>query len=145
MKVIDIEVARTIPAPAEMVFDVWMNPNSPGSIWFGAEKVILNATVDGLFYWAVQHEGRAWPHYGRFLGIDRPNSLEHTWVSEATKGLESVVSISFEPRGDETEVRLRHSGIPDDEMGRKHKDGWTWCLSMLAERFASAPVTAVTA
>jgi hypothetical protein len=36
---------------------------------------------------------------------------------------------------------LRHAGVPDDEMGRRHKDGWTWVLSMLAERFVSAPVT----
>jgi hypothetical protein len=34
---------------------------------FGAELTILNPVVDGLFYFAVKHEGRTWPHYGRFL------------------------------------------------------------------------------
>jgi len=58
-------------------------------------------------------------------------------VSEATKGVESVVAVTFEPRGTGTEVTLRHSGVPDDEMGRQHKDGWTWVLSTLAERFLS--------
>ena len=80
-----------------------------------------------------------WPHYVRFLRVDRPRSVEYTWVSEATKGVESIVEVTFEPRGDQTEVTLRHSGVPDDELGRQHKDGWTWILSMLAERFASNP------
>ncbi|HEY3456580.1 MAG TPA: SRPBCC family protein [Bryobacteraceae bacterium] len=74
-------------------------------------------------------------HYGRFVQIERPRHVEYTWVSEATKGLESIVAVTFETRGDQTEVTLRHSGVPDDDMGRQHKEGWTWVLSMLAERF----------
>jgi uncharacterized protein YndB with AHSA1/START domain len=137
MNLTDITVARTIPASAEKVFDIWMNPKSPGGPWFGAERVILNSVVDGLFYIAVKHEGRIWPHYGRFLQIDRPRRVEYTWVSEATKGAESIVTVTLEPRGDATEVTLRHSGVPDDEMGRQHKEGWTWILSTLAEGLAS--------
>jgi|UPI00037D5DAE uncharacterized protein YndB with AHSA1/START domain len=143
MKTTEIEIARTIPAPAADVFDVWLDPKSPGGPWFGAERVILNPVVDGLFYVAVQHEGKKWPHYGRFLRIDRPQNVEYTWVSEATKGLESTVAVTFESRGNQTEVTLRHTGVPDDEMGRQHKDGWAWILSMLAERFGShAPAPA---
>jgi len=133
----EMTVTRTIPASAEKVFDLWMNPKSPGGPWFGAERVILNPVVDGLFYIAAKHEGRTWPHYGRFLQIDRPRRIEYTWVSEATKGVESVVSLTMEPRGEDTEVTLRHSGVPDDEMGRQHKDGWTWILSTLAEGLAA--------
>jgi uncharacterized protein YndB with AHSA1/START domain len=87
MTLTDITVTREIPAPADKVFDVWIDPKSPGGPWFGAERVILNPVVDGLFYIAVKHEGRTWPHYGRFLRIDRPRVVEHTWVSEGTKGL----------------------------------------------------------
>jgi uncharacterized protein YndB with AHSA1/START domain len=136
MKLTDITVSRAIPAAAEQVFDVWMDPKSPGGPWFGGERAIVNPVVDGLFYLAVSHEGRTWPHYGRFVTVDRPRRVEYTWVSEATKGVESIVAVSFEPRGDQTEVTLRHSGVPDDDMGRKHEEGWTWMLSMLAERFA---------
>jgi len=92
--------------------------------------------VDGLFYLAVKHEGRTWPHYGRFLQIERPRVVEYTWMSEATKGAESIVTVTMEARGDQTEVTLRHSGVPDDEMGRQHKDGWTWVLSALADALA---------
>jgi len=137
MKLVDITVVRRIPASTERVFDAWMNPNSPGGPWFGAERAIINPQVDGLFYLAVKHEGRTWPHNGRFIEIDRPRRVQHTWVSEATKGVESVVTVTMEARADETDVTLRHSGLPDDEMGRQHKDGWTWILSMLAEGLAA--------
>ena len=61
MKLIDIAVTRAIPAPVENVFDVWIDPKSPGGPWFGAKP----------FYFAVEHEGRTWPHYGRFVLIKR--------------------------------------------------------------------------
>jgi|HubBroStandDraft_4_1064222.scaffolds.fasta_scaffold08484_4 uncharacterized protein YndB with AHSA1/START domain len=137
MNLTDLTVSRTIPAPAEKVFDVWISPKSPGGPWFGADRVILNPVVDGLFYLAVKHEGRTWPHYGRFLQIERPRVVEYTWMSEGTKGAESIVTVTMETRGDQTEVTLRHSGVPDDAMGRQHKDGWTWVLSTLEEALAS--------
>jgi len=137
MKLTDITVARTISASAEQVFDVWIDPKSPGGPWFGSDRVILNPVVDGLFYLAVKHEGRTWPHYGRFLQIERPRVVEYTWMSEATKGAESIVTVSMEPKREETEVTLRHSGVPDDEMERQHKEGWEWVLSALAEGFAA--------
>lgn len=132
----DVTVARTIPALAEEVFDLWMDPKRPGGPWFGAERLILNPVVDGLFYLAVKHEARIWPHYGRFLQIDRPRRIEHTWMSEGTKGAESIVTVTIEPRGDNTEVTLHHAGIQDDETGPQHKDGWNWLLSMLADAIA---------
>ena len=137
MNLIDITVSRTIPASPEKIFDVWIDPKSPGGPWFGAERAILNPVVDGLFYHAVKWEGRTWPHYGRFVEIDRPRRIKHTWMSEATKGAESTVTITLEPRGDQTEVTIHHAGVPDDETGRRHKDGWTWILSALEQGMAA--------
>jgi uncharacterized protein YndB with AHSA1/START domain len=145
MKLTDLTVTRMIPAPPAAVFDVWMDPKSPGGPWFGAERTIINPVVDGLFYFAVKHEGRSWAHYGRFLKIERPQQVEYTWMSEATKGVESIVALTFKAQGEQTEVTLRHTGVPDDEMGRQHQDGWTWVLSMLAERFAAKPPAATPA
>jgi hypothetical protein len=54
MKQIDVTVTRAIPAPVENVFDVWMDPKSPGGPWFGAERLIVNPLVDGLFYIALK-------------------------------------------------------------------------------------------
>jgi uncharacterized protein YndB with AHSA1/START domain len=136
MKTLDFTVSRMIRGSADEVFDVWLDPGSPGGLWFGVERVIVNPVVDGLFYHVVRHEGRLWPHYGRFIRLDRGRAIEHTWMSEATRGLESIVTITFAPREGGTEVTLRHANVPDDEMGRSHKDGWAWYLDVLAERFS---------
>ena len=142
MKLTELTVARTIAASADKIFDIWIDPASPGGPWFGASRLLIDVKVDGLFYFSVEHEGRTWPHYGRFVKIERPGAdgaglIEYTWMSEATQGAESVVTVSFQPLGDETEVTLRHTGVPDDAMGRRHAEGWTWMLNMLAERFAT--------
>jgi uncharacterized protein YndB with AHSA1/START domain len=137
MNLTEVTVSRTIAASADRVFDVWMDSTSPGGPWHGAARLIINPTVDGLYYLLVNHEGRAWPHFGRFTEIDRPHVVGYTWMSEGTKGIETLVRVTFEARGEQTEVTLCHSGMPDDEMGRGHKEGWTWVLSMLADRFAA--------
>ncbi|MDB4955752.1 MAG: hypothetical protein JWO36_3321 [Myxococcales bacterium] len=136
MKMIDVSVSRLIPASPEAVFDVWLDAKNPGGPWFGTERVILDPKVDGLFYHSVAHEGRSWAHYGRFTVIERPRRIEHTWVSEATRGHESVVAVTLEPRDGKTEVKLRHTGVPDDEMGRGHEAGWKWMLEALEQQFA---------
>ena len=137
MNLTEVTVSRTIPASAEKVFDMWMNPKGPGGPWFGVERLIFNPSVDGLFYSLVKHQGSMHPHYGRFIRIERPYHIEHTWMSKGTKGEESVVSITLEPRGDDTEMTIRHSGVPDDELGRQHKDGWGFILAALAQGLAA--------
>ena len=137
----DLTMSRTIPASPGAVFDVWLDPKSPGGLWYGCERVIINPVADGLFYNVFEHQGRSWPHYGRFVRIDRPHRIEHTWVSEATQGLETFVTLTLEARDAHTQVTLRHTGLPDAEAVRKHEDGWTSMLSALDEHFAVAEAT----
>jgi uncharacterized protein YndB with AHSA1/START domain len=132
----ELTVTRIIPARPQEVFDVWLDSKSPGSPWFGVAKAIVSPVVDGLFYHLVQFEGCDWAHYGRFMAIERPHRIQHTWLSQATRGLESIVTLYFEAQGDETLVKLHHANLPDDEWGLRHKDGWHFVLSMLGERFA---------
>jgi hypothetical protein len=97
---------------------------------------IVQPVVDGLFYHVVRFEGHDWAHYGRFVKLDRPSRIEHTWVSEATRGLESRVSLTFEPQADGTLVTLHHENLPEDDMGRRHREGWGFVLDAIAVRFA---------
>ena len=60
-KTIEVRVERTIPAPRSEVFDAWLDPKIPGTPWNAAEKFILDAKVDGLFYWMLKGTS----HYGR--------------------------------------------------------------------------------
>ena len=139
MKTIYVTVSRVIRASAERLYDLWTDPKSPGGPWFGVAKLIIDPRVDGLFYFAVAHEGRTWAHYGRFVTLERPRTIAYTWMSESTQGLESTVTITLTTRDEGTELTLVHAGVPDDAQGRQHADGWTWMLSMLADRFGAQP------
>jgi uncharacterized protein YndB with AHSA1/START domain len=92
--------------------------------WNMAEKFLLNPTVDGFFYWAV----KGTPHYGRFTAVERPDRIQHTWMSPNTSGLESTVTVTFKGKGKDTLMTLVHSGLPDTDGGRSHEKGWNFFL-----------------
>jgi uncharacterized protein YndB with AHSA1/START domain len=135
IKQLDVTVSRTISGPPEDVFDAWLNPEVPGTIWNDCEQLILQPKVDGLFFHSVEHRDRLWAHYGRFIALERGRTIQHTWMSEATQGLESVVTITLKAAGEGTEFVLQHTGLPDDDMGRTHETGWTYITSQLAAHF----------
>src|SRR6476661_6493043 len=91
---IEINLNRMIDASPDEVFETWLDHTSPGSPWFGVPKVILNPPkVDSLFYSMYQIEGREIAHYGRFIALEKPRTIQYTWVSEATHGMESVLTL----------------------------------------------------
>ncbi len=132
-----IEIRRRVAAPPAEVFDAWTDPEVFPS-WIAPDgRVLMTPKVDGLYYIAMLHEGRVYPHYGRFLVMERPRRLEFTWMSESTEGNESTVALRFDPDGDGgTMVRLVHSGLPSPEMAACHEEGWTGFMEILAARFA---------
>ncbi|PWU15347.1 MAG: SRPBCC domain-containing protein [Bdellovibrio sp.] len=132
-KLIEVKVERIIPASPEELFDGWLDSNIPGTTWNAAEKFILDAKVDGLFYWLLK--GTA--HYGRFTEMERPNKMQHTWVSPNTSGLESKVTLTFTKQGDSTLMSLVHSGLPDTPEARGHERGWNYFLGIYCEQFGS--------
>ncbi len=130
-KSIEFKFERTIPAPPGEVFDGWLNPEIPGNPWNAAEKFILDAKVDGLFYWTLKGTS----HYGRFTEIDRPGRIQHTWMSPNTLGLESMVTLTFKKQGEDTLMTLVHSNLPDHELARGHEKGWNYFLGIYREQF----------
>jgi uncharacterized protein YndB with AHSA1/START domain len=141
IKTTDIHMTRSIPATPEQVFDAWLDRTCPGSPWHGVPKVIVadSPSVGTLFYSAYHMEGRDIAHYGRFVTLERGRRIEHTWVSEGTKGLESLVTLTLEPEADgKTLVRVHHSGVPDDEGGRFHENAWGYVLGAMKTRFGAA-------
>lgn len=137
MKTIDVELKRTIQASPSEVFDGWLDSKCPGTPWNLAAKLILDARVDGLYYWLfINEHGQEKPHYGRFTVIDRPAKVQYTWMSLHTRGLESLVTVTFTRHGEDTLLTLRHENLPDDQYGRGHQQGWDFLLGGLAERFS---------
>ena len=145
IKTTRLRIERTFQAPAEEVFDAWLDPDCKGSPWNGVTRAILQPVVDGLFYRAHPSDQGDFDlaHYGRFIVVDRPTRLQHTWVSQHTRGLESVVTLTLQAHGASTALVLVHENLPDDEHGRVHERGWQYHLAKfddaLANRAARIP------
>jgi uncharacterized protein YndB with AHSA1/START domain len=134
IKTFDLELTRTIPAAPIEVFNGWLDPNCPGTTWSVAKKLILDPKVDGLYYWlSINDAGEPKPHYGRFTIVDRPSKVQYTWMSLHTRGLESLVTVTFQKKGEDTLLSLLHENLPDDEYGHGHEKGWEFLLSQFAE------------
>lgn len=131
-KRLELTLERTIPAPPQEVFEAWLDPRVPGTTWNAAERFIVDAKVDGLFYWTLKGTS----HYGRFTVVERPHRLQHTWVSPNTLGEESTVTVTFTKQGEQTRMTLVHSDLPEHERARSHEGGWTYFLETFREQFA---------
>jgi len=131
-KPLEFKFERTLPAttPSE-AFEAWLNPKVPGNTWNAAEKYILDAKVDGLFYWLLKGTS----HYGRFTAFEKGARLEHTWMSPNTLGHESLVTVTFKKAGADTLMTLVHSNLPDCEPAKGHERGWGYFLNVFSEQF----------
>jgi len=130
-KTIEIKVERTILAQPDQVYDAWLSSKTPGTPWNIAEKLVLNAEVDGLFFWHLKGTS----HYGRFIEMERASRIQYTWVSPNTFGIESKVTVTFKKQGNETLMTLVHSDLPDCEPARSHESGWGYFLGVFLEQF----------
>lgn len=139
IKTMELTFTRTIPASPVEVFDAWLDPKIACNVWHDAGTLIFEPKVDSLFYMNMIHKQDnktvETPHYGLFTIVDRPNNIQHTWMSPYTRGLESIVTVTLQKKGADTLFSLKHAGLPDDELGRMHEQGWNIYVESLAEVF----------
>ena len=140
------KVTREIDARPHEVFAAWTDPEHPASPWSKhngpIRLAIMNRAVDGLFYINMGPPMPLQTHYGRFTRLERPRLIEHTWASEGTQGVDTLVRITLKTRGDRTLFSLRHTGLPNPESARAHEEGWGMILGWLQNGFASRRRTA---
>jgi uncharacterized protein YndB with AHSA1/START domain len=136
-----VTVRREIAAPAETLFDAWLDAESLG-IWLRPRVVSeTRAETDpregGDFHIVMVSDRSDVLHQGTYREIDRPRRLVFTWSSPATDHRDSVVTVTFEPRGSgSTLVEIHQVGLPDEESRAGHTEGWSDALAELERHHA---------
>jgi uncharacterized protein YndB with AHSA1/START domain len=134
-------VRRTIAASAQTLFDAWLDPASlatwmrPGTTT--SATVRTDPRVGGTFEIAMHMPDVTMVHTGEYRVIDRPHRLSFTWISSATNGIATDVTVDFLPVDAGTEVVITHTALPEAEIAG-HSAGWSGILVELDAAFPAS-------
>jgi uncharacterized protein YndB with AHSA1/START domain len=140
MNVPRVVVRREIAAPAEQLFDAWLDAESL-AVWMRPgdterSTVSVDPRVGGAFEILMHTPAKTIPHRGIYREISRPRRLMFTWNSPYAGETDSLVTVDFRPKHGSTEIVITHEGLPSEDMVKAHTGGWTDILESLVRLHA---------
>lgn len=138
---IQIRVSRHFDAPAERVFDAWLDPATAGHWLFATssgrmQRVEIDARVGGRYVIVERREQGDAEHLGQYLEIDRPRRLVFTLAAdESSEG--DVVTVEIVRDGNGCALTLTHPLAPEwAQYAQRTESGWNDVLAALARQLS---------
>jgi serine/threonine protein kinase len=139
-----VRIEREVPAPVEQVFAAWTDP-AEMTDWYAPTDEFRTpiAEVDlkpgGRYRIGMKPPNADHINIvaGEFCRVDAPHFVSFTWAWQPPHGdvHETQVTLEFESRGKSTNVVLTHERFRDEELRKRHAEGWTGCLGRLVRKF----------
>jgi uncharacterized protein YndB with AHSA1/START domain len=143
-KKLSLEIKRLIKAPPDRVYAAWTDPGQLKQ-WFGPENVqtrdlIADARVGGKFRWdLINSEGEKMTCLGEYRELQPDKKIVFTWQWEDDEDWEnhiSIITVELYDRDGDTELRLIHEQLPNEESRDGHTRGWKSALDKLEKFFS---------
>ncbi|WP_458125968.1 SRPBCC family protein [Paenibacillus sp. Z3-2] len=118
-----LTMKRSFDAPANQVFDAWLNPKLMKKWLFTSEttnKVIQNEPKVGGTWEIVDHrEGKDYRAIGEYLEIDPPNRLVLTFEMPQFSDTVDTITVQVTSHGESSEMTFTQHIIVT------HEEGWS--------------------
>jgi uncharacterized protein YndB with AHSA1/START domain len=128
-----VRIERFIPAPAEQVFNAWLDPASMAR-WLspsGHAEADVDARVGGRLRVAMVAAGIRIEHTGIYRELVPHRRLVFTWQSPYTGPDPSLVTVELTARDAGTQLLLIHEFLPAERV-ESHAGGWGTIVDRLA-------------
>jgi uncharacterized protein YndB with AHSA1/START domain len=132
-----VVVRRRMPAPREIVFEAWIDPEGirewmcPGDAT--SAEALLDVRVGGAYRIVMKGKARDHVHVGTYQVVERPSRLVFTWSAEDNPSVMTLVTVEFFAQGDESELVITHERFLDPDLAKRYESGW----GTIAEKFAA--------
>ena len=140
MTELSLTVNRRINAPAQKVFDAWLDPKMLARFMIPGEggrvpKAETDPKVGGRFHIVMTSGDKEIPHEGSYRTINPHTQIVFSWESPFSAD-GSMVTLNFKPAGaNATDLELVHEKFANEQSRDGHTGGWTAILAKLAETF----------
>ncbi len=132
-----LEITRTFDATPERVFDAWLQ-KSWGD-WAGpptvkGEVTLMEPRVGGKYQIVMRPEGGGeLTVSGTYKEIVRPSKIVMSW-KWSQEEQDTLITLTFRPKGNGTELHMRHEGFTNADRRNSHNNGWNGTMDKL-EKF----------
>lgn len=130
-----VRVTHSFSAPAERVFDAFLDPDRAGKFMFATDtgemvRVEIDARVGGRYVFVDRRNGEDVEHTGEYVEIDRPRRLVFTFGVPKYSPDSNLVTIEISPAPSGCEVTLTQQMNPEwSDWADKTQQGWTMILT----------------